>query len=399
MEDKSQNSQGKNNFQPEPAKVESAQPVVNSQQPAVPQFVPPVNNTNFAGSPQPAQKPKNNKLFKIILLVATVVLLFGAGGVLAYYQIMNNKPEKVLADAMVNSLTDILNKKPTKFAGMFSFETKSDQKFKISIKFDGQNSGENSTANTEAKINFAAYEYNIKTTAMVFGENEIYVKFGNVEETLDTVAKNSPLIATYVNEFKPVIQKIDNRWIKITNDDLKQLGSGERDLDKCTKSYNNLKFSKQDTKKLKQLFKENQFIIVSQQKANEKINGESSFHYIIDFNNQVTQKFFEQVIELPSMERVKQDCEINKSDFQQSAKKFEEQSNSAKPIFELWIGRKSRRPTKVSVKASNTEATLDFNSTIKLGASPIEFVRPNNTISIIELKRDVEARLSQFELN
>ncbi len=340
---------------------------------------------NFA----PAKKSK--KMLFIGIVLAVIVL---AGVVLAgAYVYMNNKPEKVLADALANTASDLLDKKPSSTIGELSFESKGDNPAKVSIKFDGKSSGENGQGSADVTVTFAGKTYNVKTSGVVFGEDELYFKIENLKQTLNTLVASQPEFSLYTSTLDPIISKLDNKWVKITKDDLKQLGmADEQKVDKCTAAVQNLKLSKDDKKQLKKLFKENQFIVASEKLKTEKASDESSFHYKLDFNDKAAEGFAKQVIEMKSFATLKQDCEISQKNIEESFKNESPttKDDDVKPVVELWVGKKSRRPTKFKVTASDKEFALDFNTEIKLDAKNITVEKPTDSISVNELKAEFE---------
>lgn len=337
----------------------------------------------------PANKSKKPLLIGVIL--AVIVL---AGAALAgTYVYMNNKPEKVLADAFANTASDLLDKKPASTIGELSFESKGDTPAKVNLKFDGKSNGENGQGSAEVTVTFDGKTYNVKTSAAVFGEDEFYFKIENLKKTVDTLVANQPEFKLYTSTLDPIISKLDNQWIKVTKDDLKQFGMvDEQKVDKCSAAVQNLKLSKDDKKQLKKLFKENQFIVASEKLKTEKAADESSFHYKLDFNDKAAESFAKQVIEMKSLSTVKKDCGIDQKDIEEGFKKSttEEEKNDVKPVVELWVGKKSRRPTKFKVTASDKEFTLDFNTELKLNTKNVTVEKPTDSISVNELKAEFE---------
>ncbi len=339
----------------------------------------------------PLPKRKKMKLFIILVLLAIVVV--SGGALAATYVYMNNKPEKVLADALSNTINDTLEGKPTTTLGSVVFESKGAQAAKVTVKFDSKISGENSSASADATVAYEGKTYSLKTSTAVFGDSEYYFKIENLKKTVGSIVTAQPAIGTYVAPMDPIITKLDNNWVKVTKEDLKQFsGTGEQDFDKCTEAVKNLKISTPDQKQLKKLFKENQFIVASENLKIEAIEGEKSFHYKLDFNNAAAEKFAKQVIAMESFKTIKADCEINEKQIEEGFKQAKDSSKSSKikPVIELWVGKASRRPTKLRVSAHDKDVTLDFNTQVKLGASGVDIQKPSSFITVNELKTEFE---------
>lgn len=356
---------------------------------------------NVTPAPQPistvqpvTQPPKSSKKRMIISgVILAVLLLLGIGAFLGY-NYLNNKPEKVLADALTNTMSDIVEKKPASTIGQLVFESKGDTPVKATIAFDGKYSGENSQGSAELTVDFSGKTYNIKTSAVVFGEEEVYFKIENLKRTIADIINSRPELDSYSEVIDPLISKIDNRWIRITKDDLKDLGmADEQTVDKCSNALQNIKLSKEDKKQLKKLFKENQFIIASETLQSETVADESSFHYKLDFNNSAAENFAKQVISLKSFEGVKNDCGIDEEDIEDGFKQGSETSqrnNEPKPVVELWVGKNSRRPTKFRVSANNKEVVVDFDTQVKFSDQTVNIEKPSSSVSIKELQAEFE---------
>lgn len=342
------------------------------------------------------QRPKKKLL--IGLLVAAAMVLAGGAGAATFYVTQNNKPEKVLADAFTNTVADTLEKKPAVMAGKISFESKGDTPVKVAIGLDGKSSGENGQGSADITVDFSGKTYNIKTSAVVFGDEEFYVKVENLQETVNTLVGSQPEFSSYSQIFEPVIAKIDNRWIKVTKDDLKEFGMpDEEKLDKCTSALEAVKLSNPDKKALKKLFKENQFIVAGEELGSESISGEKSFHYKLDFNNQAAENFAKQVINLESFAEVKRDCELDEEKIADGFKEGDSKTkkDDVKPVVELWVGKKSRRPTKFRVAASDKEFAVDFDTTVKFDAKDVTIEKPSSSISITDLKDEIQGIMGQ----
>lgn len=342
--------------------------------------------------PPPVLVPKKSKKKLLIGLVVLAILLVG-GGALAAYTYLNNKPEKVLADALANTASDLTEKKPSAMIGTLTFESKGDSPVKIAVKFDSKASGENGQGSADVTVDFSGKTYNVKASGVVFGEEEFYFKIENLKKTIATLIGNQPEFATYSQLVDPIVAKIDNRWIKVTKADLQELGmADEQTVDKCTTALQNLKLSKDDTKQLKKLFKQNQFIVAGETFKAEKVGDEDSFHYKLDFNNQAAENFAKQVIAMPSLSGVKTDCGIDEKDITDGFKKEDSTASKTetKPVVELWVGKKSRRPTKFKVSANDKDVTVDFTTQVNLNARDISIEKPTSSVSVDELKAEFE---------
>jgi hypothetical protein len=350
-------------------------------------------------APGPMQPPstRGGSKKKLVGLVTAGVVVIAAIASGATYIHLNNKPEKVLADAFTNTVSDVLEKKPVSSVSAVVFESKGATPAKVSVKLDNKSDGKNGQGRADIIVDFAGKTYNVTASAVVMGSNELYVKVENLKKTLQTLAGSQPAFSSYTEAFDPVITKIDNRWIKITSQDLKELGMPDEDkVDTCAKAVESVKLSKSDKNKMKKLFKENQFVVADEVLGSEAVSGEKSFHYKLDFNDKAAEGFAKQVINLDSLKQVKKDCDIDESKVSDALKSSEKGSSSdVKPVVELWIGKKSRRPTQFKVTASDKEFALKFDTTLKLNATDVVVKAPSGSISVTELQAEIEKVMNQ----
>lgn len=363
-------------------------------QPETPQNTPimPVQSQNNPSLPS-AHTKKTHIPKKMIAVFAAVLLLLGIGVSAAYYVYMNNSPQKVLADALTNMAVDLLESKPTSASGSLTFESKGDQPVAVKVTFDGKARDSNSQSSAEVKVTYSGKTYTIKTSGIIFGEDEYYFKLENLKQTLQDFEATNSELAAYGAYIEPIIEKIDNRWVKVTKEDLKDFTSSEATIDACTTAVGNLKLSKKDQSEVKKIFKQNQFIIVNEKMGSESIDGENSFHYKIDFNDQQAAGFAKQIIELPSMATVKKDCKLSEETLNNSLKNetaFGSTSNAKKPTVELWVSKSSHRPTKFQVTSNDSNLTLNFNAQIKLNAKDVTIEKPTDAVSISDLQSEIE---------
>lgn len=378
------------------------EPVAPSQpqpqpQPTGPAFMPAQPSQQLP--PQPAASKKSK--LPLIIIAAVVLLTVLAGGAFAMYSSLNNKPEKVLADALSNTASDVLSDKPTTAVGSLSFESKAETPLKVTLNFDAKASGSNSSGSLDASVTLAGQVYKLKTSVAGFGDSEYYFKIENLKQTVASIKNTQPEFATYTQYIDPLVNKLDNQWIKVTKDDLKQLsGVSETSVDKCSAALSNIKLSKGDQKKLKSLFKNNQFIVASEKLTTEKVADEDSFHYKLDFNNKAAVSFAKQVVALDSFKTLKADCDISDSKIDDSLKAdTTDKTGDVKPVVELWVSKSTRRPTKFRVSGQDKDMTLDFSSQFKFNATNITIDKPSNAESINDLKADFEKILPSSTSN
>lgn len=337
---------------------------------------------------KPVTRPRKfSKKTKMVFTLLAVLLVLVVGGAISGYLYLNNKPEKVLADALTNSVTDLLAKKPATTTGTFTYVVKGG---KFTISFDAKSSGEGGLGTADMIIEYGGKSYSVKTSALVLANNEYYVKVENLKKTVDLLTVNQPAFASYSSYFTAIVDKIDNKWIKITEADINELsGVSKQTVNKCSAAVEKLRLTSKEQKITKRLFKENQFIVASQKYGSEKVDGEDSFHYKLDFNDKAASSFARQILTMSSFGAVKTECKINADKLAKELKP-ESKLSGKEPVLELWVSKSTRRPTKLRVSVNDKGITVDLNTKIKLNTKNIKVGKPDSSISIKQLKTEIE---------
>jgi hypothetical protein len=361
------------------------------------------NQLPVSNIPAPSQNsaistlPKKRHSKKLIAAVLAVLLVGLMASAYAYVQILNNAPEKVLADALSNTMTDVLDRKPTSVTGTFKYASKSDGfPYTVTIGLEAQSTGENGQLTATIKLD-AGEEFDVSVTGTVIGEGSeaVYVKFDNLQQTVDDIVKGSPGLAAYADATKPLINKIEDKWIKIDNKSLAEAGwiQSEESVDKCSEAVGALRISKDDQKRVKEIFLSNQFAITSEELLGEEIDGDDSFHYKLDLNEEAGLRFAKDFMELQSVKGVKEACEWKQEDIDKDLEELKKQLDEeiqAKPVIELWVSKETRRPTKIMVTLDDKEFSMENIATIKIDAPNISIEVPKESMPLNEVITEAE---------
>lgn len=359
------------------------------------------SDTPPTGQVLAAKPPKRKFGIKKVMLVALVLLVAaGGGGAYAYYTVMNNKPEKVLADALSNTMTDVLDRKPMTSVGNLQYVQKSENGMKVTLDFSAKQADENYQSEATLQVEAAGRTIiNVKGAAIGFSKDEeAYVKFDNLKETVEQL-KDVLGGQMDTSPYNALIEKIDGKWIKIDAAALSELGfdAAEEKVSKCTEAFTNLRIAKPDQKNIKEIFLRNQFAIASEKLDSESVDGEKSFHYKLDFNEDASVQFAKELVELESFKTVKADCGIDTSQFDKAKSSADSVTSAVKdevkPVFELWVGTQSRRPTRAKVTVDDKSFTAEFVSNVKIDAKDVSIDKPTESIYIVDLMKEFESVL------
>lgn len=409
-----------------PVALSAEQPVVAPQQPQVfgPQqsqassFGPTTTPTSVQNIPGASSAPSTSQATqfgsnmqeskkrrlpgkKLLALVAVVVVLGLGGSAFAYVNIMNSSPEKVLADALANTMTDLLDQKPYKMVSNIKFESKeASNPYSVAIDIDAKKVGENGEVGATVHVEAGkVFNLSVKGRVIAEGTKTAYLKLDNLQKTVNDVVAMSPELEPMASKVRPLIQKIDGRWIKVDEKSLVSYGvaDSEKKVDECTEELNKFRISKADKKRVKEIFANNQFAIASEELPSESVDGDKSYHYKLDLNGDAGLRFAKDFVELESFAAVKKACDIKQDSIDKALsdkKDNKDEEVPLKPVLELWVSKKSRYPTKLKVSANDKELTMEQVTTFKINASDISIEIPKDSMTLDELKSEIERTMS-----
>jgi hypothetical protein len=376
------------------------------QQPLDPQSAAPAtfgSGVQSSGVPAipPGQVPKKHRVSKKLLVVFSAVLLLGVGGgAFAYIQIMSNSPEKVLADALTHTMADVLDRKSTQLTGAIKFTSKdASTPYSVLVDIDSKQVNDNSQLTAKVQVKMAEkLDVTVNASAVVEGTDALYIKLDKLQQTVDQIVVAAPDAAEGAHMVQPLIKKIDGKWIKIDKQSLAEFGVPTEDtIDKCSEELGKLRISKSDQKRVKEIFLNNQFAIASEELPGEAVDGDKSYHYKLDLNEEAAIKFTKEFIEIESFSGVKAACKIDQKGLDQDLKDLKKQSDEeiqGNPVFELWVSQKTRRPTKVKLAFDDKEASMENIATIKLNAENLHVDVPTDVITLQQLRSDIQDTFS-----
>lgn len=333
--------------------------------------------TSLAGDPAAPTPPKKSKKGILIggIIAIVAVLLFG-GAALAYNFWYQN-PDKVITDAIINAS----KAKSVVFNGVI--DVTGDQKVKVT--FDGNTIDKNGQINIKATFTTSGKEVTIEGSGLVDKDNNIYIKVKDAKKLI------TEALGTYASAFDDIIAKIDNKWVKITTDDLSEYSTEARDAKKCVdEAYAKFKDDKAAINEVTDVFQKNRFIVVSKQLPSQ--NG--SLGYEITVDESKTESFAKAFMETKIYKQLHEcDSETFTDTYTPPTSTPEDKNSTPDPTVQLWVSRFGHEITKVTsdLDHDGTKTHFDlqtvFNKQVPVNA-PTEFV------TIDELKNDIEALFS-----
>ena len=337
------------------------------------------NSSANTASTDAAAKTKGKKKTGLIigLAIAAVAVIGGGVGAIAYLN-WHESPEQTLADAISN----VWNAKNIQAEATITGEAKDkDSDFsKIELKMNmiaTQNAASMSinTLSIDTKENGS---YNLSVESAYSLDDDIYFKIGGIKEAFDGAMKNvdkdeAEELAAISGMVGGVIEVLDNQWIKIDSDLLKEMGV--KDQYDCYKEKAKALSSEDFKKKVAEIYENHGFIALKDDKVVKTEDGLS--YYSIKIDNKESEAFGEEVEKLDEVKALTScfDSELDTDDdeaeewdddldleFNDDIKKEDEQRD-----YDLLVGISGWNHTLKAVEAKSSDDDADMS--IKLNLS------------------------------
>lgn len=351
------------------------------------------------------RKKKNIALFSILGVLALLLIL----GLVLYFVWYQN-PRKVVGDMVSNTLW---SKTPSKY-DMTSTVTSKD----VDIKLTGNGAGtilNGSQATIKADISIKMNNQPITTTlnvdTVVDKDFNMYMKLKDAKKTAaqleDAFFSASPdakslnaeqkaeakkMIAGYVD---PVVSKLDNQWVKVTKDDLKQIDPKLEKLQPCIAETATMFVNDREVKnQLTDAYMKNEFLKVEKELGNK--NG--SIGYTLGIDKEKANKFGEATKDSKIAKKVKDCAEQVGSSTDRASKNVNEQTADATNEINVWIDQWSHKLTRVEMttKSKDGSTTAKTEQNISYSGVPAVTV-PSDARSASEVAKEIQAALPKTQ--
>jgi hypothetical protein len=328
-------------------------------------------------------KPKwyKSKKFIVALITVVAICILAGGSVLAYMWYQN--PQKVVGDSLINALTA----KTVLFTGDLNVSSR-DVKANISI--SGGSTDATGKFDATLKLTTSGKTYTINGGVIYDNQGNAYFKVGGLA-ALATEIKTSmsiPKTSSTAIAIDKLVAKIDNKWIKISSDDLKQFSDDTAKTDKCmndtVKKYKN---DKTAIKEFVDLYNKNKFIAVEKELGQK--DGSLGYEVKIDKS---TMKSFAEGAKQTKIYKSLNGCDKS---FTINALDISNQFTTDGTTTKLWSNMWSHQITKLEMNGSddgtNTELSVlpKFNQTVVVKA-------PDSSISLSQLQTYIQELFTSF---
>jgi hypothetical protein len=332
------------------------------------------------------QKPQESKTKKKVLIgviSGLAVILLGAVVVLAsgiwnpIWNPFQPSPDKVLAEAFQN----MSNLKAVHSNIVYDMDVQSEESFSAKIVIESDSDAfdiENPKSQAVIDVSFP-----IEGMEMFFGG-----EIRSINEALYFNVGTIPIpISLELSKIGIDVNDWINKWFRF---DSKELGMS---LLKTLSDEEKLNMEQE----IQQLFLEYPIAKVEERLANEKIEGQDSYHYLLAIDKENLKQFLIGLMEIVNKYYKIDDLPgMPKADQQEISDGIDELFEKTGGIdFEIWIGKKDKLIYKVagqkdfdlSAIEQGEEGTLslDLNMSFSKFNEPVEIMAPKDSQSIIEM--------------
>lgn len=361
---------------PTPHNINEPQPLEKSDTPPKPTpFTPPgpVSSPNSQPSPTQGGSVKNGR--RKWLIMAAVLVVIVAAVIIGWLYYTN--PQRVVAD----SLSKSLGADSAGYQGKLEFASKeSSDPFKLHVDFNGEGNKTHTKVDTKTKITAGALDINLDANFLV-ANGETYFKLGNAKQLGELATSLAgPQSKPFVDVYKPLIEKLDNKWVKV---DQQENGS---EATKCSQALSEMKISDADSNAIRNLFKQHEFIVATEAGSSGFIEG----HYNLALNEDKAESFTKEVVNLESFKKIKAECHPEEAI--KSAKTQIKKAENPSVKAELWVNKLTHKPTKLHFSVDDKEATLAFTTDIELNKKT-NVTAPSDATPLSKILQDFQAEV------
>lgn len=259
----------------------------------------------------------------------------------------------------------------------------------VSLDYNTQYAGLVTKTDLSFKTKMGAVKLDINGGIATTANKSVLFRINDIKDTVNSFAgDSSDAVDQY---YGSLIDKIDGRWVEVTESDMKELTKdSDADtscvLDKGTKLINDKKFLSEAS----DIYKKNPYLLLTEKKASEKIEGRDSNHVVVSYDTKKATDYSKSLGGLQSLKDLKT-CFKDSDPFQDVA--TGESVNS--PRIELWIDKWNHKVNKFIVTQQQDGTTTTLSGVMTYNdAQKVDVPAAQTKFS--ELKTEVEAIQEDF---
>lgn len=321
-----------------------------------------------------AQPPKKSKKKWIIAGIASfIAVLLVGGSVLAY--VLYQSPQKLLGDAIAGLY------QARAVNGTVSYAQTEDDGTKVVIDFATASKGSEYSLDVTAKITASSVDYVIEGNGVYDKDGNVYFKLGGIKDALAKISSGE--IPT---ESQALLDKYENKWIKVSAKDLNELSPKAEKTQNCYKELNEKLSQASFRKDIEITYRKHQFVVVKDELGVK----DGDIGYQVDINDTIADDFEKAFKETASYKELESICdEVLNNDSSSSRSESNDKKSSENTKVNVWISQWEHKLQQIELMT--TESTHEVDATVNFDYSKTVDVKvPTDTISFKQLVEDIQ---------
>ena len=316
------------------------------------------------------QLPPRKKGLLAGLIALIIVLIIAA---LTYAYVYQN-PNKVVADGIMQAL----NSRSVTYTGTFVTTSTN----KITADFNGSADSRGGSLDMKVHLNALNRKYTIDGSGLLSDKGDLYFKVKNIDELVQNYRKSVPQSSQGL--FDQIVAKINDKWIKISSDDLKSYSPEVATAQRClTDAFKRMQSDETLRSEAVMAYKQHPFIVI------EKTLGskDGSLGYLLSIDS-AKAKSFATAFRATALYKTLHACDKNlelKVDDLKSDRPLNQNVN-----VELWVNNWTHQITKVVVADKKNTTSL---SVLPSFNKPVSVAAPRESTTLEQLQKDVQKLL------
>jgi hypothetical protein len=316
------------------------------------------------------QLPRSKKIFLLGGIGLILILIILALIYTYWYQ----NPKKVVADGVVQAL----NAKSVSYKGTFTAKSTSN----VEVQFNGAAAVKGGSVDMKLTLASLDKKYTIDGSGLLNDKGDVYFKIKNIDDLAQNYRKAIP--ATSQGLFDQIVAKINDKWIKISSEDLKSYSADVATTQKCmTEAFKKMQNDETVRSEVVAIYKRYPFIVIDKTLGSK----DGSLGYLLNIDQNKAQSFmvaFRGTALYKSLHACDKSLVLDIGDSKSGT------TMNQNGIFEVWIDSWTHHITKVVVadksKTTNLTVSPSFNK-------PVSVTTPSKSTTLEQLQKDVQELL------
>jgi len=316
------------------------------------------------------QLPRRKRFFLLGGVGLIILLIIMALVYTLWYQ----NPKKVVADGIVQAL----NAKSVVYDGAFTTKNSSD----IKVEFNGGAASTGGSVDMKLTLASLGKKYTIDGNGLVNDKGDVYFKIKNIDDLVQNYRKAVP--ASSHDLFDQIVAKINDKWIKISSEDLKAYSADVATTQKCvTEAFKKMQNNESVRSEVVKIYERYPFIVIDKTLGSK----DGSLGYLLNVDQNKAQSFtnaFRDTALYKSLHACDNKFNLDIGDNKSGS------TMNTNTSFEVWIDNWTHRITKVSISDKKGSSNLTVMPTFN---KPVSVATPSESTTLERLQQDVQQLL------